>query len=359
MRPILNLIASTCCLLLAGGATAHALTVGVAAPLSGPDEPLGRQVEQGAGIAAQALGVDIRTADDACTAAGGAAAARGFVDAKVDVVVGFLCTEAIEAALPILKDAAIPVITIGVRSESLTDRRARTGWPVWRLGPRGDDERNAAASLLTKLWRDAPFAIVDDGTIYGRELAETVRNAAEQAALKPVFIDTYRPDSDNQIGLVGRLKRAGATQVFVGGEGDDVAIMGRDAARLEADIVFAGGEALRAAPGDVPYAGGTLMIAMPEWADVADQKTLDRFTAAKIIPEGYALPAHAAIEVAASAAASAARDGKPLAGELSGQDFTTAMGRVRFDQKGDLTRNPYRIFRFDGGRFMPLPAEGQ
>ena len=94
---------------------------------------------------------------------------------------------------------------------------ARTGWPVWRLGPRGDDERNAAASLLAKLWRDDPFAIVDDGTIYGRELAETVRSAAEQAVLKPVFIDTYRPDSDNQIGLVGRLKRAGATQVFVGG----------------------------------------------------------------------------------------------------------------------------------------------
>jgi branched-chain amino acid transport system substrate-binding protein len=359
MHPTVSLIARACCLLLTGGTAAQALTIGVAAPLSGPNQPLGRQVEQGAGIAAKSLGVEIRTADDACTAEGGAAAARGFAKAKVDIAVGFLCTEAIEAALPILKDAGIPAVTVGVRTESLTDRRGKTGWPVWRLGPRGDDERNAAASLLAKLWRDDPFAIVDDGTIYGRELAETVRSAAEQAVLKPVFIDTYRPDSDNQIGLVGRLKRAGATQVFVGGEGDDVAIMGRDAAKLEAGIVFAGGEALRAAPGDVPYAGGTLMIAMPEWADVADQKTLDRFTAAKIIPEGYALPAHAAIEVAASAAASAARDGKPLAGELSGQDFTTAIGPIRFDQKGDLTRNPYRIFRFDGDRFMPLPAEGQ
>lgn len=359
MRPILDLIASTCCLLLAGGATAHALTVGVAAPLSGPDEPLGRQVEQGAGVAARALGVEIRTADDACTAAGGAAAARGFADAKVSVVVGFLCTEAIEAALPILKDAGIPVITVGVRTESLTDRRAKTGWQVWRLGPRGDDERNAAAALLTKLWRDAPFAIVDDGTIYGRELAETVRNAVEQAALKPVFIDTYRPDSDNQIGLVGRLKRAGATQVFVGGDGDDVAIMGRDAAKLDAGIAFAGGEALRAAPGDIPYADGTLMIAMPEWADVADRKALDTFAAAKVIPEGYALPAYAAIEVALSAAAHATRDGKPLAGELTGQDFATAIGPIRFDQKGDLAKNPYRIFRFDGGGFEPLPPEGQ
>jgi branched-chain amino acid transport system substrate-binding protein len=359
MHPTLAVIASACCLLLAGGSGAQALTVGVAAPLSGPSEPLGRQVSQGVGIAAKSLGVEIMTADDACTAEGGAAAARGFADAKVGVVVGFLCTEAIEAALPILKSAGIPVITVGVRTESLTDRRARTGWPVWRLAPRGDDERKAAAALLTKLWRDDLFAVVDDGTIYGRELAETVRNAAEQAALKPVFIDTYRPDGDNQIGLVGRLKRAGATHAFVGGDGDDVAIMGRDAGQLDAGITFAGGEALRAAPMDVPYAQGTLMIAMPEWADEADGKTLDDFSAAKIVPEGYALPAYAAIEIAWSAAARAAKDGRPIGEELTGQDFVTAIGPVRFDAKGDLEKNPYRLFRYDGGRFVPLPQEGQ
>lgn len=358
MRLVFNVISSACCLLLAAG-PAHALTIGVASPLSGPNAPLGGQVSQGAGIAAKALGVEISAADDACTAEGGAAVARGFADAKVDIVVGFLCSEAIEAALPILKSAGIPVITVGVRIESLTDRHDKTGWPVWRLGPRGDDERTAAGSLLVKLWRDRPFAIVDDGTIYGRELAETVRNAAERAVLKPVFIDTYRPDSDNQIGLVGRLKRAGATQVFVGGEGDDVAIMGRDAAKLDAGLTFAGGEALRAAAGDVPYAQGTLMIAMPEWADTADRKTLDDFAASKIIPEGYALPAYAAVEVAWSAAARAAKDGKPLAQELTGQDFVTAIGPVRFDAKGDLEKNPYRIFRFDGARFVPLSEEGQ
>ncbi|RWF39297.1 MAG: ABC transporter substrate-binding protein, partial [Mesorhizobium sp.] len=174
---------------LAASAEAETL-VGVAAPLSGPSAILGKQVEDGAALAAEANGVAIKTADDACTADGGAAAAKEFVDAKVDIVVGFLCTEAIEAALPILKDANIPVITVGVRTESLTDRRAKTGWPVYRLGPRGDDERNAVAAKLTQLWRDDLFAIIDDGTIYGREMAETLRAAVEQAALKPVFTDT-------------------------------------------------------------------------------------------------------------------------------------------------------------------------
>lgn len=333
-------------------AAAQAASIGVSAPLTGSTELLGRQVEVGAELAAKAGGADIIVADDGCSAEGGTAAAHKFIEAKVTVVVGFLCTEAIEAALPLLKDAGIAVITPGVRTESLTDQRQKTGWSIYRLGPRGDDERNAAATILTKLWRDELFAIIDDGTIYGRELAETVRASAEQAALKPVFVDTFRPQMDNQIGLIGRLKKAGATHVLIGGDGSDVAIMSRDAQGLDAGMTFAGGEALRAMPANMPYAAGTLMIAQPEWAEIADKQVLEAFATAEIIPEGYALPAYAAMQVALAAQALAGQT--PQAQALSGHDFATAIGPVRFDDKGDLTQNPYRAFRFDGSRFVPM-----
>ncbi|RUZ31130.1 ABC transporter substrate-binding protein, partial [Mesorhizobium sp. M7A.F.Ca.CA.001.15.1.1] len=48
--------------------------------------------------------------------------------------------------------------------------------------------------------------------------------------------------------------------------------------------------------------------------------------------------------------------GKPLTEALTGQDFTTAIGPIRFDAKGDLSRSPYRVFRFDGTRFAPLES---
>ena len=356
----MRLLTTTSAVLLWLSLTASAdaeTLVGVAAPLSGPSAILGQQIENGAGLAAEVTGIRVKAVDDACTADGGAAAAKEFVDAKVNIVVGFLCTEAIEAALPILKDANIPVITVGVRTESLTDRRAKTGWPVYRLGPRGDDERNAVAAKLTQLWRDDLFAIVDDGTIYGREMAETFRAAAEQAALKPVFVDTFRPQLDNQIGLVGRLKKAGATKVFAGGDGDDIAIMGRDAAQLDAGITFAGGENLRTPPGDVPYAVGTLMIALPEWSEVADPKIVQAFGAKNIVPEGYTLPSYAAVEIAKAALTSAESSGQPLGEALTGHDFATAIGTIRFDDKGDLGQNPFRVFRFDGTHFVPLEGK--
>ncbi len=343
-------------LLLAGNAAADTPLIGIAAPLTGPSGSLGQQMRDGATAAATAeFALDI--ADDACTAAGGTNAARKFAAAKVRIVVGFLCTEAIEAALPLLKDANIPVITIGVRTDSLTDRREKTGWPVFRLGPRADDERMAAATILTRLWSAELFAIIDDGTIYGRELAESFRGAAEQAGLKPVYVDTFRPQSDNQIGLVGRLRKAGATHVFVGGDRDDVAIMGRDAAELDAGMTFASGEALRAAPGDVALEAGTLMIGLPDWAELAGPTALAALAAREIAPDGYVLPAYAAIEVAMEAIAPAGQPDALPVEALTGRDFSTAIGSVRFNEKGDLSDNLYRAFRFDGSRFVPLEVE--
>ncbi len=347
--PYKTALACLFALLSCGGAIADG--IGLSAPLSGPSTILGAQMRDGA-LAAEA-GIPVSLGDDACTKEGGAAVANQFVDAKVSVAVGYLCTEAIEAALPILKAAGIPVVAVGVRADSLTDRRDKTGWPVFRAGPRADAERNAAAAILTKLWRDDLFAIVDDGTIYGREMAETFRVAAELAALKPVFVDTYRPEMDNQIALVGRLRKAGATRVFVGGDLGDAAIMGRDAAKLGVPLTIAGGETLRGAPGDPTLPDGTLMIALPEWADVADKSAVEAIRARGAEPEGYALPAYAAVQIAAAAIRQAADTGKSAAQTLAEGTFATALGEIRFDAKGDLAQNPYRLFRFADGAFHP------
>ncbi len=328
-----------------GGAPA----IGISAPLTGDSASLGAQLRAGAEAAA---GSDLRleVVDDGCSAEGGAKAAERFVAAKVGAVVGFLCTAALEAAMPALKKAGIPVIAIGVRTDSVTDRRERTGWPVFRLGPRADDEQEAAAALIPRLWRDALFAIVDDGTIYGRELAESVRAGAEQQALKPVFVDTYRPELDNQVGLVGRLRRAGATHAFVGGDLDDVAIIGRDAAGIGMTLTLAGGEALRAAPGAVALQPGTLMVGLPDPAEIAKPEALAALKARGTVPDGYVLPAYAGVEVARQALAKAAAGGS-VAEALGKDAFETTLGSIRFDAKGDLADNPFRLFRYDGRQF--------
>ena len=355
MRPALIIAASLAATL--AQALAAEPVIGVAAPLSGPSALLGEQLRSGAEAAAQALGLQLQIADDSCTAEGGANAARTFAAARVAVVTGFLCTEAIEAALPILKDAGIAVIATGVRTNSLTDRRSKTGWPVVRFAPRADDEVEAASAILGRAWRDELFAIVDDGTIYSRELAEGLRISFEQSGLKATFIDTLRPQLDNQIGLAGRLRKSGATHVFAAADRPDVAILARDAAEIGYPVTISGGEVLRAPSEGVDLAPGTLMVGLPEWADIADPAVVESFRTKKIEPEGYVLPAYAGVEIAAQAAKAAAANGSDVLSALGNQEFSTIFGPVGFDEKGDRTDNPYRLYRYDGGAFIEVDQQ--
>jgi branched-chain amino acid transport system substrate-binding protein len=340
----------------APGASAAEFAVGLAAPLDEPNTILGLQMMQGARAAGTDTATGIVVADDKCSAESGEAAARRFVEQEVRIAVGFLCTETIEAALPILSAADIPTITTAVRTDSLTDRSDRTGWNIFRLAPRADAESAAVGTLLVERWRDELFAIVDDGTIYGRELAESFRLEAELAGLRPVFIDTYRPQMENQIGLLGRLSRAGATHVFVGGDREDIAVMARDAATLDYAVVIAGGEALRAAPGEVALADGVLMIAPPDWSELASPSALASLDAADVTPVGYVLPTYAAVEVAALALAAAddAGEGADLRDILRSRDFPTLVGTIGFDDSGNLEDFAYRIYRHQDGRFIAV-----
>ncbi|MBK8456996.1 MAG: hypothetical protein IPL47_07720 [Phyllobacteriaceae bacterium] len=118
-------------------------------------------------------------------AEGGKAAAEAMIAAQVRFVVGFACTEAIDAALPLLAPAGIPVITPAVRATHLADLRHKTGHLFYRLAPRADAEAVASARLLKARWGDAPWAVIDDGAPINRSLAEAFRYAMEDKASKP------------------------------------------------------------------------------------------------------------------------------------------------------------------------------
>ena len=334
------------------------LGIGIAAPLSGPFSELGKQIQRGADTASS-LRTDeeiiLRVADDQCSQEGGIAAARSFVEDKVMAVVGFACTAAMEAALPILRKAGIPVLTPAVRTASLTQKDDGRQTTVFRLAPRTNDEVDAVSRILTRRWRDAFFAIVDDGTIYGRELAEGFRLQAKDAGLDPVFVDGFRPQLDNQSGLARRLRKAGATHVFVGGDRDDVAVIAQDADALGIELEIAAGEALRAAPGPVKLKPGILMIGLPDWKDISDQAILADFELEESETDGYMLPAFAATQIAAEALIEARESERPVSDVLTSTTYSTIVGPIAFGADGELKDNPFRLFRYNGTRFVEVP----
>jgi branched-chain amino acid transport system substrate-binding protein len=315
---------------------AEPLTIGISAPLSGPFVILGRQIADGAAAAQAALGgeakIELVIADDRCDADGGKQAADILVAAKVSAVIGYLCTPALQSALPAFRAGKTPVITLGVRPVKILEDARKNGDALFRLGPDSGEEETALADLLLPLWRGENFAIIDDGTIHARELAESLRVAAEARGLKPVFVDTFRPALENQLALVNRLKKSGASRVFVGGDRSDIAILARDAAARGVPLTIAGGETLNAASDDVPLADNVIMVAAPQPQGKGGASA-----------EGYFASAYAAVEILVNTGA--------LTKVIASGTHQTILGDVSFDKNGGQSGNPYRLLVSKSGGF--------
>jgi branched-chain amino acid transport system substrate-binding protein len=90
----------------------------------------------------------------------------------------------------------------------------------------------------------------------------------------------------------------------------------------------------------------------------APPETVAEIRAANIQPEGYVLPAYAAMQVALAAVAAAdSLASGSVTGTLDTGETDTVIGKVAFDAKGDTTLPFYRLFRFDGTRFVPVGDE--
>jgi branched-chain amino acid transport system substrate-binding protein len=355
MNDLRGILALVSLLLAAGSSHAAGVTIGVVAPQVGTYASLGAQIAAGAGFEAETSKNTVIPVDEPCTENSGQAVADALIKAKVQVAIGFLCSETLEGALPKLKDAGIPAITVAVRSHILMEDAVKNGWPFFRLAPVDSAEADKVVETILTAWAASPIALIDDGTIHGRELVEAVRNALEEKGLKPVFVDTYRPGQEQQIGLVRRLRKAGATNVFIGGDRSDVAIIARDAAGEKISLVLMGGDAMRAADQPLPLAAGVQAITLPTYSALPPGLQASKALRDKgIEPEGYVLRAEAAAAIANLAVQAAISEKKPLLDKLTGTTFQTVLGPITFGTNHELSENPYRHLKWNGKDFQPV-----
>ncbi|NTA37390.1 ABC transporter substrate-binding protein [Agrobacterium salinitolerans] len=338
---------------LAGSASAA--SIGIVAPQSGPYELLGQQIRQGAKAAAAKLGLDVVEIHESCEDGSGGAIADGLVAAKVSTAIGFLCTETLQGVLPPLKAAAIPAITLSSRAPILMEDALKYGWPLFRLAPSDRAESDRIAEIMLRDWKGHSIGLVDDGTIYSRELVDRIRSSLEENGLKPTFADTMRPNQEQQVALVRRLARTGVSHVFVGAERNDVAIIARDAGSENLPLTIMGGDAMNAANNPVPLAANVLAVTRPAYDTLPSaQAVAGELRGAGIEPEGYVLPAYAAAELTAALAEATQAQSKPAPEILAGGAvFRTVIGELGFNPSHDLSDNPYRLQRWNGQRFEP------
>lgn len=169
------------------------IKIGVAQPLSGPLAEQGNDMLNGAKLAAQEINASqlkvrgrplvfrILQADDQAREEVGVQAAHMLVKAGVVAVIGHLNSGVSMAAAPVYASQSVPQLAISTKPEYTQMGLATT----FRLVANDVLQAQALASFVARLPQRQNYALVDDGTAYGKSLADNVQAELTRRQQKP------------------------------------------------------------------------------------------------------------------------------------------------------------------------------
>jgi branched-chain amino acid transport system substrate-binding protein len=329
--------------------SAHAeVQIGAAGPLTGTMAWFGEQHERGVGMGVAELNeaggllgqsVEIISVDDYCDGDQGVAAARKLIADSVVFVAGHLCSGAAIPASGLYQDAGIIMISGSATNPKLTGQGFSN---VFRVVNHDTEQARLAGDYLAEQWADAKIAIVHDGTVYGEDLAEEARRQLNQRGIREAVFAQIVPGQPDYGETISRLEAAGVAVLFYGGYTAEAALIARQSHDRNYDLQLVGGDNLN---GEYflqvagPAAAGVRFVSM---ADPRRNPTaapvVARFRAEGYEPEGFTLYGYAVVEVWAQAVKKAGTfDAEAVIEALRHNEFDTVLGRLGFDEKGDVT----------------------
>jgi branched-chain amino acid transport system substrate-binding protein len=365
--PILALAAVSAIALAAGAqAQQKEVTIAVIGPITGKEAPFGAQMKMGAEAAVRELNaaggvngaqVKLVVEDDACDPKQAVTAANKVAGAKVAAVIGHFCSGSSIPASEVYWKSKILQISPASTNPKLTDDAMKKGWTnVHRVCGRDDAQGAVAGKYLATTHKGKKVAILHDNTPYGKGLADETKKAYNAAGGKEAIYEAYKPGEKDYAAVVAKLQAAGVQLVYIGGYAPETALIARQAAEKNFKPIFMGGDALDT--DDVIKVAGAASNGMmftqgPDpRMNPASKAVVDKFKAANQDPEGYTLYTYAAVQVWAQAATKAKSfDMAKVSPVLrSGQAFTTVMGPVKLDKKGDVMGGGYVFWKFDNNK---------
>jgi branched-chain amino acid transport system substrate-binding protein len=323
--------------------------VGIAGPLSGSSLDVGEQQEIGAQKAFEHLNdkggllgeeIVVISEDDACEPRQAKAVARQMVSEGVVLVVGHLCSACSLAASKIYEEAGIIMITPASTNPKVTDE----GGPnVFRVIGRDDQQGTIAGDYLADNHSKGNIAIIHDGQAYGLGLAGFTKQQLNKRGVTEVMFDSYTADQKDYNSIVKKLVNNKVDVLYAGGYLTDIGIILRQAKKELPNLRLFSGDALMHVQflfvaGDAGegtyFTFGPDMRLKPEAQDVvAAIREEDAYE-----PDGYTMYSYAAVQ-AWEQAVKQAGSLKPEAviDALRSGSFDTVIGKIGFDEKGDIT----------------------
>ena len=356
------------------------LRIGVAGPLTTPSATFGVEMRQAVDLAIDernaaggVLGgkVAAKVMDDQADPEQGKAVAQAICDDKqVLAVVGHVNSGVMLATENVYADCGLPVLTSMASNPAITDRGLAN---VFRLTNRDDRKGPALARwLMTKMGKKVAV-VVDDGTPYGKGIADQFSSGFTAAGGGVVTRWTTKSGQTDFSAEIAALPKD-FDVLFFGGIKEGAYIL-KDMRKAGLKQAFACGDGCWSVGGFIKPAEGATAVgegvrvlsAAPAIGRVAGSgEFADRYKARFGPINNYAASSYdsARIVMAAIEAAAKAKNGLPTRAEvLAALKSLTFQGvsyaaPVAWDAKGDNKAAVIFVNDVDGGRFREIDQIG-
>jgi branched-chain amino acid transport system substrate-binding protein len=365
--PIL-FIAGLGVLLAAASAARGEVLIGLASPLTGPMAWAGASNQLGAESAVADLNahggvlgerLELLAVDDFCDPDQALVAAEKLVAAGVPLVIGHHCSHPTLPASKVYAAAGVLMITPFTTNPKLTEQ----GFPtVFRMCGRDDRQGQVAGAFLAERFGNERIAIVHDRTVYGQSLAGETRRRLNELGVAEVLFEGVQFGQVDFSGIIQKMQALDVQVLYYAGLRHEAGLVVRQAydQGYRPQVVAGdgvGGEEFALIAG--PAADGTLMTYLASPPATAENALLVERFAAKGYGGSFGLGTFRSYAVVQAWAQAVEHAGSftpgPVAEALRSFQFDTVVGRIGFDDKGDVTGfGTYVWYVWKGGEFAPL-----
>jgi branched-chain amino acid transport system substrate-binding protein len=337
--------------------------IGLAAPLTGTLAWAGGETLEGAKMAiadlnAQggALGepIEMTRADDFCDGEQAVAAANKLVAHSVVAVFGHQCSGAAIPASKVYADAGILMISTFATNPKLTEQGIGN---VFRVVGRDDVQGEIAADLLAKRWGDQRIAILHDGEAYGKGLAEQTKKGLNERGVTETMFEAVEPDEVDYWGVIQKMRTKSVEVLYYGGYMREAGLIIRQAKEGGYPLQLVAGDGIANEDFGLiagQASDGTFMTGVPDPS--ANPRATEVLRGRTGPGNQSAFTAYAALQAWAQAVEKAGTfETEAVAEALRSHEFDTVLGRIGFDEKGDVTGYETFVWHvWNDGKYAPV-----
>lgn len=353
-----------------GAGAAHAdILIATAGPMTGDYAAFGMQMQRGAEAAVEeinaaggVLGEQIRlvVGDDACDPKQATAVANDLASQGVVFVAGHFCSGSSIPASDVYIDEGILQISPASTNPAFTEGPAEKGvTTIFRTCGRDDQQGVFAGKWLAENYAGKNVAIIHDKSTYGKGIADLTKKVMNEHGLQEAMYEAYTAGEQDYTALITKMKSANIDVIYLGGYHTEGALIIRQAREQGLNAQLIGADSLNtlefaSIAGDA--ANGVMFSNAAEARNLPSAKeAVEKIRATGFEPEGYTLSTYAAIQVWAAAANEAGTtDAEKVAETIRSHEWDTVIGRIGFDEKGDLTSASYVWYQFKDGNYSEL-----